>query len=97
MANSARQNPNNKVGRNSGAGDSGISEIVPTPAEARRGLRPLDLEETGWPARLGIGLGFALIAGFGIAYYAAQRAQRNRSLGSRLQRLWDDNKSALLR
>lgn len=89
MANSARQNPSNKVGRNSGAGDSGISEIVPTPAEARRGLRPLGTDGISWPARYGLGLGFALLAGFGIAFFAAQRARENRSLGARISRFWD--------
>ncbi|HET8655744.1 MAG TPA: hypothetical protein VFL93_09545 [Longimicrobiaceae bacterium] len=89
MPNSVQQNPMNKVGRNSGAGRTGVSRLVPTPREAARGVREMDLDDSGtsgWVGRLGVGLGVASALGAGIAVLAARRARRRRSLRSRLER-----------
>lgn len=68
MANSATQNPANKIGRNSGAGAAGISEIEPTRAEAARGLEPLGRERGGWARRIGMGFGAIALLGSASAY-----------------------------
>jgi hypothetical protein len=90
MPNSVQQNPMNKVGRNSGAGRTGVSRLVPTPREAARGVREMDLDEagrSGWVGRLGMGLGVAGALGAAIAVLAVRRARRQRSLRSRFERL----------
>lgn len=68
MANGATQNPTNKVGRNSGVGPAGISEIQPTTAEAARGLAPIGRNSGGWARRFGIGFGAIALLGSGSAY-----------------------------
>ncbi len=45
MANGVTQNPANKWGRYSGGGAGGVSEVIPTQAEAERGLQPFSLDE----------------------------------------------------
>jgi len=86
--NTATQNPSNKVGRYSGAGSAGISELVPTEREAARGLRPISVSGGGW-GRVGIGVGIlGALVGAGItAYLLQQRAERERGLRPRLERL----------
>lgn len=87
MANSATQNPANKVGRNSGAGAGGVTEVVPSEAEARRGLEPIRTHMT--PGRSGgiwAGLGAATLLGAGVAAFVTRRLRQPRS---RLDRLWD--------
>lgn len=88
MANSYSQNPRNKVGRNSGAGPGGLSQVVPTQREAERGLQPITLDDdgAGWMARLGLGLGVVGLVSAGAAVFLAQRA-RQRTLRGRLERL----------
>ena len=89
MANSASQNPSNKVGRNSGAGPGGIRVIAPTAAEAQRGLQPVELPEpTRWRMRIGVGLGVLVAAlGSGIFVLAKRRAERKRTVRGRLENL----------
>jgi hypothetical protein len=90
MRHGADQNASNLVGRNSGAGPGGISQIVPTDRERERGLEPLSLDaqtrgRTG--LRLGLGLGALALAGAGVAAYAVQNQRRRRRLGGRLNRM----------
>lgn len=86
MRNSATQNPSNKVGRNSGAGPGGVSRIVPTQQEARRGLEPLQVRGgRSWLRPLGMGL--SALALLGMAGYAARQRQRKHSFRSRLEDL----------
>jgi hypothetical protein len=86
MANSATQNPANKVGRNSGAGAGGVSEMVPSEAEHRRGLEPIRTHQS--PGRSGgmwAGLGAVTVIGAGVAAFVTRRLRQPRS---RLDRLW---------
>ena len=86
--NTANQNPANKVGRHSGAGDAGISRIVPTPEESRRGLRPIELSEGGrWGGGLALGLGALALLGAGVATLLARRARQPRGLRPRIERM----------
>jgi len=76
MAYTAEQNANNRVGRNSGAGPDGITRLVPTEAEAARGLEPISIgDHRGW-GRLGVGIGAGASAlallGAGAAWYRAR-------------------------
>lgn len=87
--NDALQNPDNKVGRNSGAGPDGVSRIARTAREAARGLEPL---RTGggtrrWVRPLGLGLGAIAAAGAGVAALAWKRSRRPRGLAARLASL----------
>ena len=85
MSNSATQNPSNKVGRNSGAGPAGVSEIRPTPAELERGLVPAS-RRRGWAGALGAGLGALAVIG-GASAYAWNRIRQPRTLRARLGRM----------
>jgi hypothetical protein len=86
MANSATQNPANKVGRNSGAGAGGVSEIVPTEAEARRGVHPVGgVEEGGRSGGTLARLGAVTLAGAGLAALVTRRLRRPRSRLDRLR------------
>lgn len=86
--NSADQNPSNKVGRHSGAGPGGVSRIVPTAAEARRGLQPIELGRgRRWGGGLALGLGALALAGAAVAALVAQRARQPRGLRPRIERL----------
>jgi hypothetical protein len=82
MAHTAKQNPSNKVGRNSGAGAGGISEIVPTERERERGLEPISLHEPsrGWGRVLGYGMGALAVVGGGVTALRVRRARQNRGL-----------------
>ncbi len=83
--NTATQNPNNKVGRNSGAGPDGISRIAATaPASARGLVAPGVRRGRRWVRPLGLGL---VAAGVGAAAYAWSRGSRPADLGARLSRL----------
>jgi hypothetical protein len=89
MPNSATQNPANKVGRNSGAGAGGVSEVVPTEAEARRGLTS-NFPTTGGSGGSGVGslarLGVVGAVGAGLAALITRHLRRPKS---RLDRLRD--------
>jgi hypothetical protein len=89
MANSLKQNPSNKVGRNSGAGPDGVSRINPTERELERGLElPVDSSmPRGWLGRAGAGLGAAVLLGAGAAGVMFRRAREQRSLRGRLRKL----------
>ena len=85
MANDARQNPANKWGRYSGAGAAGISEVVPSEAEARRGLEPFSIGGNAASARA-LALGGAAMLGAAIAAFAVWQARRPRDLPTRVLR-----------
>lgn len=86
--NTANQNPGNKVGRYSGAGAAGVSEIVPTEREALRGLQPIRISEGGrWGTGLALGLGALALLGAGVAAYLAQRSRQPKGLRPRLERM----------
>jgi hypothetical protein len=79
MANSATQNPSNKVGRNSGAGAGGISEIVPSEREAQQGLQPLRTSHYEEPSRSYLGLGTVAVLGAGVATFVMRRLRQPQS------------------
>jgi hypothetical protein len=86
MTNSATQNPANKVGRNSGAGAAGISELVPSEAESRRGLEPLRTGDTnGSSSGRFFGLGAVALLGGGIASLLVRKLRAPRSRVERLK------------
>jgi hypothetical protein len=86
MSNSATQNPANKVGRNSGGGPAGVSEAVPTAAEAARGVQAIGGTPPG--GRKGAaGAGAVALLGTGLAVWLARRARRPRGRIERL-RAW---------
>ena len=87
MKNTISRNPRNKVGRNSGAGRAGIDMYVPTHAESKRGLRPFEEPPSPWPMRVGVALGVLGMIGGGIVALAMRRAERNRSLRGRIERI----------
>jgi predicted alternative tryptophan synthase beta-subunit len=84
MPNTANQNPANKVGRNSGAGPSGITEAVPSAAEAARGLQSVRTEN-GSGGRGGKVAGAAALLGTGLAIWLTRRARRPRGRVERLR------------
>jgi hypothetical protein len=76
MANDVSQNPSNKVGRNSGAGSSGISTYTPTAREAARGLGPSHVESgRAWGVWSLFGMAAAAAAGAGL-YLRRERKKR---------------------
>ncbi|HET7322246.1 MAG TPA: hypothetical protein VFI96_07125 [Longimicrobiaceae bacterium] len=89
MANSAQQNPMFKVGRNSGAGPTGVSRLQPSAREAARGLDPMSLDEParGLLGKIGMGLGVVGMVGAGVALYAARQVKKQKSFRGRLERL----------
>jgi hypothetical protein len=90
MANSAKQNPRNKVGRNSGVGPGGVTEIVPTERERRHGVPALGAERSGgWALRLGVGLGALAVLGAGVAALMARQSRQKRGLRGSWDRLVD--------
>jgi hypothetical protein len=87
-SNTANQNPRYKVGRNSGAGPGGISEVVPSRREAERGLQPIHLDEGAtWTSPVMIGLAVAALVGLGVTGYLAQRQRERRTFRGRLEHL----------
>lgn len=88
MPNSATQNPANKVGRNSGAGEGGISELVPTEAEAQRGVQPLSTgfrPEAGRSGGTAARLGVVTLLGAGLAAFVTRRLRKPKSWTDRLR------------
>jgi hypothetical protein len=85
MPNDATQNPTNRWARNSGAGTGGVSQVIPTRAEAGRGLQPFSLDETGDAARA-IGLGLAMALGAILAGAVVWRARQPQDLPTRVMR-----------
>jgi hypothetical protein len=88
MPNSATQNPANKVGRNSGAGEGGISETVPTQAEAQRGVQPISTgyrPEVGRSGGTAARLGVATLLGAGIAAFVTRRLRKPKSWTDRVR------------
>ncbi len=86
--NSVNQNPRNKAGRYSGAGEAGVTRLVPTEREARRGLEPIQIGEEGrWSPGLALGLGALALLGAGVATFVARRARRPKGLRPRLERM----------
>jgi len=76
MSNDVSQNPSNKVGRNSGAGSSGISTYTPTAREADRGLVPIAVESgRAWGVWSLFGMAAAAAAGAGL-YLRRERKKR---------------------
>lgn len=86
-SNSAKQNPRNLVGRNSGGGPEGVTRMIPTEREARHGVRPIEISEPGWLRPLTLGLGAALVVGAGVTALAMQRARQQHSLRHRVGRM----------
>lgn len=101
MANSATQNPTNKVGRNSGGGDGGVSRMVPSEAEARRGVQPIGGSAHAAPAGRSGGmmatLGAVTLAGAGVAALVTRRLRRPTSRLERLRGLVGRKKQGRLR
>jgi hypothetical protein len=90
MSNDARQNPSNKSGRYSGGGPAGISQVVPTEAEARRGLQPFRLDEDADPVRVFM-LGATALIGALVAGALLWRARQPDDLPTRIRKRvgWD--------
>lgn len=83
MSHEAIQNPRNKVGRYSGAGPGGISEVVPTERERERGLEPISLDrDRGWAAPA---LALTAILGAGLGAYLVKRAREPRTTADRIR------------
>ena len=85
MANDARQSPSNKWGRYSGGGPAGISEVVPTEAEARRGLEPFRLHGEPDPGRA-IALGAVALLGALLAGALVWRTRQPQDLPTRIMK-----------
>jgi hypothetical protein len=85
--NSAKQNPRNLVGRNSGGGPDGVTRMIPSDREARRGLRPIEISGSGWLRPFTLGLGAALVVGASVTALAMQRARQERTLRHRVGRM----------
>jgi hypothetical protein len=90
MTNDARQNPANKSGRYSGGGPAGISQVVPTEAEARRGLQPFRLDEDADPVRVFM-LGATAVIGALIAGALLWKVRQPDDLPTRIRKRvgWD--------
>lgn len=85
MSNESIQNPRNKVGRYSGAGPAGVTEIVPTERERARGLERMSLDsDRGW---LRPGLAIAAALGAGMGALLMKRRRDRQTLTSRIRRL----------
>jgi hypothetical protein len=92
MAHTAKQNPSNKVGRNSGAGPTGISALEPTERERERGVEPINLDRPlrrGWGKAVGFGIGALAVAGGAFTALRIRQARQERTLRGRLQKLVD--------
>jgi hypothetical protein len=88
MHHTTTQNPANRVGRNSGAGPGGVTEVIPTEKEAERGLEPFSIEpHTGRSVGRMVGIGAAALAGVGLSVYATLRMRRRRTLMGRVQEM----------
>lgn len=89
MRYSPEQNPSNLVGRNSGAGPGGVTQVVPTAREAERGLKPIRLEEGGrrWMRPLGMGLGALALVGAGALGYVMRQRRQPSGLRGRMEKL----------
>lgn len=85
MPNDAIQNPANRWARNSGAGAAGISAVVPTEAEARRGLQPFTMDG-GAPAGRAIALGLVAAVGALVAGLVVWRARQPEDVPTRIKR-----------
>lgn len=85
MANHVTQNPANKVGRYSGAGTGGVTEVIPTAAEAERGLQPFSIDDRRSRGRM-LALGLILAASGAIAAGTVWRARRPQPLARRVMR-----------
>lgn len=83
MTNDATQNPANRSARYSGAGTGGISQVIPTEAESRRGLRPFSLDDSASGARP-IALGLTAVAGALLASAAVWRVRQPKDLPTRI-------------
>lgn len=85
MSNESIQNPRNKVGRYSGAGPAGVTEIVPTERERARGLEPMSLDSNrGW---FGPGLAILAALGTGVGAFLIKRRRERQTLTSKIRRL----------
>jgi len=84
MSNSATQNPANKVGRNSGDGPVGVSEAVPSAAEAARGVQAIGGTPPAGRKRTA---GAVALLGTGLAVWLARRARKPQGRVERL-RAW---------
>lgn len=90
MRYSADQNPSNLVGRNSGWGPGGVSQVVPTQREAERGLEPIRLGSEGgrkWLRPLNMGLGALALVGAGALGYVVRQRRQPHGLRGRVERL----------
>lgn len=85
MPNDATQNPTNRWARNSGVGTAGISSVVPTRAEAQRGLRPYSIEGGGGVGR-GLALGLVAVLGAVMAGAFVWRSRQPQDLPTRVLR-----------
>lgn len=85
MPNDATQNPTNRWARNSGVGTAGISSVVPTGAEARRGLEPFSIDGGGGMGR-GIALGLVAVLGALMAGAFVWRSRQPQDLPTRVLR-----------
>lgn len=85
MANDATQNPANRWARNSGFGPGGISTIVPSAAEERRGLQQLSLDRPSAPGRT-VALGLVAAVAAAVASAIVHRARQPQDLPTRILR-----------
>jgi hypothetical protein len=82
MANDAKQNPANKWGRYSGGGPAGVSEVIPSEAEARRGLEPFSLG--GDESARALALGMTALLGAVVAGLLIWQIRQPRGLPARV-------------
>jgi hypothetical protein len=82
MANDATQNPANKWGRYSGGGPAGVSEVIPSEAEARRGLEPFSLG--GNESARALALGMAALLGAAVGGLLIWQMRQPRDLPGRV-------------
>jgi hypothetical protein len=85
MPNNATQNPSNRWARNSGAGPAGISQVVPSRAEAARGLETFSLDHDGSTGRTLV-LGLVAALGAVVAGALVWRARQPQDLPTRVMR-----------